>query len=129
MRNTIAKQLNMSQLEYRRAYSRWRAAKKRGYTGSIELYLANKRVQLHKPTPKIYYVQRRALQIALATPKWVNIEEIAEFYANCPEGYQVDHIVPINGENVCGLHVMANLQYLSTEEHKAKTKRQSKKHS
>jgi len=129
MRTYKADQFNVSPEVYRKAYNKWLAAVKRGHDVPLEAYFSGKRVQFKTPKPKIYYVQRRALQVARATPKWVDIEEIATFYAKCPEGYQVDHIVPINGENVSGLHIMANLQYLSVEEHKAKTYRQSQKHS
>ena len=45
-------------------------------------------------------------------PPWADMEAIKEIYMNCPEGYHVDHIIPINGKNVCGLHVVENLQYL-----------------
>ena len=53
----------------------------------------------------------RALKLQ-ACPVWVDRAEIAEIYANCPEGYHVDHEVPLNHPLVCGLHVPANLQYL-----------------
>ena len=47
-------------------------------------------------------------------------EQILEFYRNCPEGYEVDHIVPIKHELVCGLHCLANLQYLPKADNRAK---------
>lgn len=47
------------------------------------------------------------------TPEWADLGAIKEFYRNCPEGMQVDHIIPLNGTNVSGLHVLENLQYLS----------------
>ncbi|MGF6443621.1 hypothetical protein [Paraburkholderia youngii] len=39
-------------------------------------------------------------------------EAIERFYAECPEGCHVDHVIPLRGEAVSGLHSMANLQYL-----------------
>ena len=46
-------------------------------------------------------------------PKWVDLKAIKQFYYHCPEGYEVDHIVPLKGINVSGLHVLNNLQYLT----------------
>lgn len=70
------------------------------------------------------YIERNARRRALvkkATPKWADIRKIKEIYANCPTGYHVDHIVPLRGINVCGLHVENNLQYLSEEENLKKS--------
>lgn len=50
------------------------------------------------------------------TPKWADLKEIQEFYRNCPAGYHVDHIVPLCGKTVSGLHVLENLQYLPANE-------------
>lgn len=47
--------------------------------------------------------------------------EIAEFYSKCPKGYEVDHIIPLNGDNVSGLHVPWNFQYLTKDDNIAKS--------
>lgn len=66
-----------------------------------------------------YEAARRAAQ-ARATPAWANTDAILAFYAACPPGFEVDHIVPIKGKNVCGLHCEANLQYLSRSDNARK---------
>lgn len=58
--------------------------------------------------------KRRAQKIN-ATPKWLtkeHWEQIKEIYDSCPEGYHVDHIMPLQGKNLSGLHVPWNLQHL-----------------
>jgi hypothetical protein len=60
-----------------------------------------------------------------AAPRWLtkeHLQEIEQFYwlakdlkAVTGETYHVDHIIPINGENVSGLHVPWNLQVLPAD--------------
>jgi len=54
----------------------------------------------------------RAKRVRQATPPWADLDAIRSFAATCPLGFHIDHIVPIKGKNVCGLHVLWNLQYL-----------------
>ena len=51
------------------------------------------------------------------TPIDVDRKAISEFYSNCPEGYEVDHIIPISKG---GLHELSNLQYLTITENRKK---------
>lgn len=55
-----------------------------------------------------------------ATPSWADLEAIKNFYNNCPKGYEVDHIIPLKHDKVCGLHVLENLQYLTKSENSSK---------
>lgn len=57
------------------------------------------------------------------TPSWADLKAIELFYVNCPEGYEVDHIIPLQGKNVSGLHVVENLQYLTVKENRSKSNR------
>jgi hypothetical protein len=61
---------------------------------------------------RTYRVNRRAALLN-ATPPWVDLRAIDAIYRACPVGLEVDHIVPLNGRGVCGLHVPWNLQYLT----------------
>ncbi len=56
-----------------------------------------------------------------ATPPWVNHATIREVYKwAAVEGKHVDHIIPLQHPQVCGLHVSWNLQLLTQSENSRK---------
>ena len=85
-------------------------------------YQANKLWYLEK------YNKRRASKLQ-ATTTWGQ-EGISAFYKKAKEleslnkgtKYHVDHIIPLAGDNVCGLHNQFNLQILTEQENKRKGK-------
>lgn len=79
-----------------------------------------KKSNLGKLSSKINCNKRRVKKLN-AQPKWVNEFEIKKIYEKCPKGMEVDHIIPIQGKNVSGLHVPWNLQYLTPEENQKKS--------
>ena len=78
--------------------------------------------QRHKAS-FIAAVRIRRGSMAHRTPAWSQKEEIRVFYANCPHGHEVDHIIPLQGKLVSGLHVIENLQYLPMAENRSKGNR------
>ena len=84
----------------------------------------------HPEIDKQYYLQhksefifrkaKRRAQKLHATVPWANLDKIASIYKLCPKDYHVDHIIPLQGETVCGLHVENNLQYLTAFDNKSK---------
>lgn len=54
--------------------------------------------------------------------RWANKDAIAAIYAQCRERtklsgipHQVDHVIPLRGKTVCGLHVESNLQIIPAD--------------
>lgn len=71
-----------------------------------------------------YTARKRArIKQAAGLCSETHIAELRVIYDQCPVGMEVDHVVPIYGANVCGLHVPWNLQYLTKEENCRKNNR------
>ena len=90
--------------------------------GKLSLYNAqSKYIKTEKGRlNKLFNVNKRRSAKLQRTPPWADLKAIKQFYANCPKGYHVDHIVPLQGDNVSGFHVLNNLQYLSASENRSK---------
>ena len=67
--------------------------------------------QNNKDKVRLKSSMERAMRLQ-RLPVWSDKEAIKQFYLNCPAGYHVDHIIPLRGKEVSGLHVLENLQYL-----------------
>lgn len=70
--------------------------------------------------------KRRATKLQ-ATPEWADLDHIKRTYEwakvmeeRTGRKIHVDHIVPLQGENVCGLHCEANLQLMFAEDNMSK---------
>lgn len=87
----------------------------------------NTRINAHKrrePAVQRFHTAKRRAQKHQATPLWADQRAIKKIYqAAAKAGLEVDHIVPLMGKNVCGLHVETNLQLLSRAANIAKGNR------
>lgn len=81
----------------------------------------------NRPADAARSAEQRAL---MKTPAWADLDCIASLYElariatqETGEEWQVDHIVPIRGRKVCGLHVETNLQLLTATANASKGNR------
>lgn len=98
--------------EHKRAYAiAWRKlnasymsnymkTRRKKYPGKVKLEESNKQQKLKRQ----YKLTNNFLK------------ELKVIYDNCPDGYEVDHIIPLTHEQVSGLNVPWNLQYLTRQE-------------
>jgi ribosomal protein L19E len=109
-RNTIRQQSSVQ----------WKTSKEKMQGSHRTWVLANK--EKVRAYGRYYRALRRSLE-KLATPQWVDKTSLKQIYKNCPKGFHVDHIIPLNGKEICGLHVPWNLQYLTAKDNLSKGNR------
>lgn len=87
----------------------------------------NKSWRTNNPGAVAAQVARRRASILRATPGWADMEAIREVYEEAKrlqaqDGVRrhVDHIVPLRGRKVSGLHVHTNLQILTARDNQIK---------
>ena len=92
-----------NKVKARRARSAWGKRNKNHVNANVKLY---------------------SRRVRRATPKWADRDAMRRIYKEAgARGLEVDHIVPLHGVNVSGLHVPWNLQLLTREENAAKSNR------
>lgn len=74
-----------------------------------------------------YHTSLRRKRCQVATPKWADLAAIRAIYLECEQitkstgiEHHVDHIIPLKGRRVSGLHIHTNLQIIQKTENLSK---------
>jgi len=110
---------------------RHRELTQRWYNENKEYHLQNsKKWYESNKHRKLESYYARVERIKRATPNWAERKELQEIYRKCSEinkqtgiQHQVDHIIPLCNNHVCGLNVPDNLQIITAEENLRKSNR------
>lgn len=112
--------------DHKKEYDKIRVQKKWDHISKVNATWRENNLEKYKAYKKKYYeenkidffvraAKRRATKNR-ATPSWANTEKIKQIYIDCKLisemtgiTHQVDHIVPLKGQSVSGLHVEGNL--------------------
>jgi hypothetical protein len=75
-------------------------------------------------------IAKRKAAMLQRTPKWADMEAIVAFYDKAREltqltgiRHEVDHIIPMQGKKVSGLHIAENLRVITSVENRKKGNR------
>ena len=93
-------------------------------------YVRKKEATQKGKAQKQMRVRKRQAAKLQRTPSWANDQLIAAYYLEAKRleeltgiQFHVDHIIPLQGELVSGLHVETNLQLLPAHENQGKSNR------
>jgi len=105
-------------VEQAKLYASWRADHEYELTEYIK-----EQTQANQGKNASYAAKHRAKQLK-ALPLWSDLASIEKLYADAAmSGQHVDHIYPLQGDTVCGLHVYGNLTLLSPLDNQKKGNR------
>ena len=101
-----------------------------GWKGGVTTMVVSNTGEIYaRSTPDIENARnakRRATKLN-ATPAWADLAKIQKMYYACQQIseatgilHHVDHIVPLQGKSVCGLHVEYNLRIIPATENLSK---------
>ena len=119
---------NSEELTQRYFTRNYRIRKLERYYSKREHIRKKQRDYLHTPQGKVKNCEkesRRRSSKLNATPTWLSQEQLSQIEylywlskdleLTSGQKYHVDHIVPLQGRHVCGLHVPWNLQVIPAE--------------
>jgi len=111
----------------RRAIGREKAREYRNKFPDAERAKAKRWRQKNKPSLAAKTQRRRCAQIN-ATPAWADHDKILTKYCERDAmsritglKHDVDHRIPLQGKNVCGLHIAENLRVILTKDNQSKS--------
>lgn len=121
----LQSQCSVCHLEYTKAARKRFISRNPGYQ-----YAFTKKYRSRRPDQPILEQKKKRATIKACTPTWLSKSqwtEIKQFYKDAEylRNYAkvwivVDHIIPLRGRDVCGLHVPWNLQLLTAQENCSK---------
>jgi|GEM_PF-1076263 len=131
-RETLRKKGREYVSEHKEELKKYRKDNAEAIYAKAKLRVAKTRDTVNKSALRYYYKNKnkhfalcakRRARLKQALPQWVELELISSMFQEKNEGFEVDHIVPLQSNFVCGLHCADNLQLLTRHENRKKSNR------
>lgn len=132
-REICAKYRQGNREQVRESYRRWyespgAAEKKRVYEAANRDASRERKKRWREKNPLQYAIYKT--RVRKATPPWADVRAIQAFYAEARRltretgiPHEVDHVIPLQGAAVSGLHVHTNLRVVTRMENRMKSNR------